>query len=82
MQNARLDDSQAGIKIARRSNKTLRYVDDTSLMAENEEELKSFLMRVKMRAKKLALNSTFQKLRSWCQVSSLHGKEMENKWKQ
>ena len=82
MQNARLDDSQAGIKIARRSNKKLRYVDDTTLMAENEDELKSFLMRVKVRAKKLALNSTFKKLRSWCPVSSLSGKKMENKWKQ
>ena len=51
-------------------------------MAENEDELKSFLMRVKVRAKKLALNSTFKKLRSWCPVSSLSGKKMENKWKQ
>ena len=45
MQNARLDESQAGIKIARRNIKNLRYVDDTILMAESEEELKSLLMR-------------------------------------
>ena len=47
MQNARLDDSQAGIKIARRNIKNLRYADDTILMAESEEALKSLLMRVK-----------------------------------
>ena len=47
MQNVRLDESQAGIKIARRNNNNLRYVDDTILMAESEEELKSLLMRVK-----------------------------------
>ena len=74
MRNTGLDEAQAGIKIARRSNKKLRYVDDTTLMAENEDELKSFLMRVKVRAKKLALNSTFKKLRSWHPVPSLHGK--------
>ena len=47
MQNARLDESQAGIKIARRNINNLRYVDDTTLMAESEEELKSLLMKVK-----------------------------------
>ena len=47
MQNARLDESQAGIKIARRNINNLRYADDTTLMAESEEELKSFLMKVK-----------------------------------
>ena len=46
MQNARLDDSQAGIKIARRNINNLRYADDTTLMAESEEELKIFLMTV------------------------------------
>ena len=47
MQNARLDESQAGIKIARRNINNLRYADDTTLMAESEEELKSLLMKVK-----------------------------------
>ena len=47
MQNARLDEAQAGIKIARGNINNLRYADDTTLMAESEEELKSFLMKVK-----------------------------------
>ena len=54
MWNAWLNESQAGIKIARRNISNLRYADDTSLMAESEEELKSLLMRVKRRVKKLA----------------------------
>ena len=54
MQNARLDEVQAGIKIDRRNINNLRYVDDTTLMAESEEELKSLLMKVKRRVKKLA----------------------------
>ena len=54
MQNARLDEAQAGIKIARRKINNLRYVDDTTLMAESEEELKSLLMKMKKRVKKLA----------------------------
>ena len=62
MQNARLDEAQAGIKTTRRNTKNLTYEDDTTLMAENEEELKSLLMKV--RVKKLAYNSTFKKLRS------------------
>ena len=60
----------------------LRYADDTTLIAESEEELKSFLMKVKRRVKKLAQNSTFRKLRSWHLVPSLHSKEMGKKWKQ
>ena len=54
MQNARLDDSQAGIKITRRNIHKLRYTDDTTLMVEREEELKSLLMRVKEEVKKLS----------------------------
>ena len=54
MRNARLDDVQAGIKIARRNIKNLRYTDDTTLMAESKEELKSLLMKVKKEVKKLA----------------------------
>ena len=54
MQNARLDESQAGIKISRRNINNLRYADDTTLMAESEEELKSLLMRVKEKSEKLS----------------------------
>ena len=53
MRNARLDETQAGIKIARRNINNLRYTDDTSLMAESEEELRSLLMKVKGRVKNL-----------------------------
>ena len=52
----------------------LRYGDDTTLMAESEKELKSLLMKVKEKSKKVGLNSTFRKLRSWQLVPSLHGK--------
>ena len=55
MQNAGLDESQAGIKIARRNTKNLRYADDTTLMVESEEELKSLLMRVKEESEKAGL---------------------------
>ena len=58
MRNTGLEEAQAGIKIARRNISNLRYADDTSLMAESEEELKSLLMKVKRRVKKLALNSS------------------------
>ena len=54
MQDARLDESQAGIKIARRNINNLRYADDTTLMAESEEELKSLLIRVKEESENLA----------------------------
>ena len=54
MQNARLDEAQAGIKIARRNINNLRYADDTTLMAESKEELKSLLVKVKRKVKKLA----------------------------
>ena len=54
MRNAQLDEAQAGIKIARRNISNLRYVDDTTLMTEREEELKSLLINVKRRVKKLA----------------------------
>ena len=61
MQNARLDEAQAGIKIARRSINNLRYADDTTLMAESEEELKSLLMKVKVESEKVGLKLNFQK---------------------
>ena len=54
MRNARLDEAQAGIKIAGRNINNLRYADDTTLMAESEDELKSFLMKVKVESEKLA----------------------------
>ena len=73
MQNAELDEAQAGIKIAGRNINNLRNADDTTLMAENEE-IKSLLMKVKKEGEKAALNSTFRKLRSWHPVPSIHGK--------
>ena len=74
MRNAGLVEAQTGIKISGRNIIKLRYADDTTLMAENEEELKSLLMEVNSRVKKLASNSTFRKLRSWHLVPSLHCK--------
>ena len=74
MQNARLDEAQAGIKIARRNIDNFRYADGTTLMAENKEELKSLLMKVKEESGKVDLSSTFRKQRSRHLVPSLHGK--------
>ena len=61
MWNARLDEAQAGIKIARRNINNLRYADDTTLMAESEEELKSLLMKVKEESEKISLKFNIQK---------------------
>ena len=72
--NAGLDEAQAGIKISGININNLRYTDDTTLMAESEEELKSLLMKVKKESEKVGLNSIFRKLRSWHLVPSLHGK--------
>ena len=72
MRNAGLEEAQAGIKIERRNINHLRYADDTTLMSESEEELKSLLMKVKEESEKVG--STFRKLRSWHLVPSLHGK--------
>ena len=74
MQNARLDEAQAGIKIAKRNINNLIYVDDTTLMAESEEELKSLLMKVKEKSEKVGLKLNIRKLKSWHLVPSLHGK--------
>ena len=74
MRNAGLEEAQAGIKIAGRNTSNLRYADDTTLMAESEEELKSLLMKVKVESEKVGLNSTFRKRRSWHPVPSLYGK--------
>ena len=73
MQNAGLEEAQAGIKIARRNSNNFTCADDTTLMAESEE-LKSLLMKVKKESEKAGLNSTFRKRRSWHLVPSLHGK--------
>ena len=74
MGNAGLDEVQAGIKIAGRNINNLRYADDTTLVAESEEELKSPLMKVKEESEKVGLKLNIQKTRSWHPVPSLHGK--------
>ena len=74
MCNAGLDEAQAGIKIARRNINNLGYTDDTTLMAESEEELKSLLKKVKEESEKSGLKLNIQKLRSRHLVPSLHGK--------
>ena len=74
MRNSGLEEAQAGIKIARRNLNKLRYADDTTLMAENEEEPKSLLMKVKEESEKAVLKLNIQKLRSWHLVLLLHGK--------
>ena len=74
MRNARLDEAQAVFKIAGRNINNLRCADDTSLMAESKEELKSLLMKVKEESEKAGLNSTFKKQRSWYPVPAPHGK--------
>ena len=61
MQNARLDEAQARLKIARRSISNLRYIDDTTLMGESEEEVKRLLMKVKEESEKVGLNLNIQK---------------------
>ena len=70
--NAMLDEAQAGIKIARRNINNLRYADDTTLMAESEEELKSLLIKVKEESEKVGLKLNIQKTK--IMVPSLHGK--------
>ena len=84
MRNARLDETQAGIKIARRNINNLRYADDTTLMAESDEKLKRLLMKVKEESKIGGLNSTFKekkKKKIMASVPSLHDKEMRKQWK-
>ena len=74
MKNAELEEAQSGIKIAGRNINNLRYADDTTLMAESEEELKSLLMKVKEESEKAGLKLNIQK--TWHLVPSLHGKQM------
>ena len=74
MRNVGLEETQAGIKIARGNINHLRYADDITLMAENEEELKSFLMKVKEESEKVALKLNIQKTKIMSSIPSLHGK--------
>ena len=74
MRNARLDEAQAVIKIAGRNINNLRYADDTTLMAESEEELKSLLIKVKEKSEKAGLKLSVQKTKIMASVPSLHGK--------
>ena len=74
MRKAALEEGQAGIKIAGRNINNLRYADDTTLMAESEEELKSFLMKVKEENETVGLKLNIQELRSWHLAPSFHGK--------
>ena len=73
MRNAGLEEAQAGIKIARRNINNLRYADDTTLMAESEEELKSLLMKVKEESEKVGLELNIQKTKIMASV-------MGNRW--
>ena len=74
MRHAGLEEAQAGIKIARWNINNNRYADDTTLVAESEEELMSLLIKVKEESEKVGLNLNIQKWRSWHLVPSLHGK--------
>ena len=74
MQNAGLDESQAGIKIAWRNISNFRYADDTTLMAENEQLLNSLLMKVKEESEKAGLRLSIQKMKIMASAPSLHGK--------
>ena len=73
MRNAGVEETQAGIKTARRNNNNLRYADDTTLMAESEE-LKRLLMKVKEESEKVGLKLNIQKTKSWHPVPSFHGR--------
>ena len=73
MRNTGVDEAQAGIKISGRNINNLRYADDTTFMAESEEELKNLLMKVKEESEKVGLKLNIEKC-SWHLVRSLHGK--------
>ena len=80
MQNAGLDEAEAGIKTAGRNTNNLRYTDDSTLIAESKKELKNLLMKVKEESEKAGLKLNIQNLRSW-HLPSLHGKSMGKQWK-
>ena len=81
MRNARLDEAQAGIKIAGRNTKKLRYTDDTTLMAESEEKLKSLLMKVKEESEKVSLKLNIQKTKIMAS-SPITSWQIGKQWKQ
>ena len=74
MRNARLNEAQVGVKTARRNTNNLRYTDDTTLMSESEEELKSLLMRVKEESRKGGLKLNIQKTKIMASGPITHGK--------
>ena len=76
MWNAGLEEAQAGIKFAGRNINNLRYADDTTLIAESEEELKSLLMKVKEESEKTGLKFNIQKTKIMASIPSVHGKQM------
>ena len=80
MQNARLDEAQAGIKIVGRNINNLRHADDTTLTAEREEELKSLLRKVKEESEKPDLKLNIQKTKIMASFPSLHGVRMGKQW--
>ena len=80
MRNAGLEETQAGIKIARRNNNNLRYADDTTLMAESAEELKSLLMKVKVESEKVGLKLNIQKTKIMAS-GPITSSKMEKQWK-
>ena len=77
MRNAGLEETQAGIKIAKSNNNNLRYADVTTLMAESQEALKSLLMSVKEESEKAGLKLNIQTLKPWYLAPSLHGEKVE-----
>ena len=82
MRNAGLEEAQAGIQITGRNINNLRYADDTTLMAESEEELKSLLMKVKEESEKFGLKLNIQKTKIMASGPSLRGKQMGKQWRQ
>ena len=82
MKNAGLDEAQAGIKIAGRNINNLRFADDTTLMAESEEDLKSLLMKVKEESGKAGLKLNIQRMKIMASSPSLHEKQMGKQWNQ
>ena len=82
MQNARLDEAQAGIKIAGRNINNLRYADDTTLMAESEEELKSLLMKLEEESEKAGLKFNIQKTKIMATSPITSWQMMGKQWKQ
>ena len=82
MQNARLDEPQDGIKISRRNINNLRYADDTTLMAESEEELKSLLMKVKEESEKVGLKLNIQKTKIMASSPIISWQIDRKQWKQ